>query len=245
MKTICLVALVLAALGGALSGHGSHTALADGEYGTLYIDVLPDASNTTDDFGPIEVCRDTDDLGGPLDIGDTFTIDVLIDDAPQIDGAGLALNYTGTDMPPAVLRVTTYDWFNWKFGPGVGSSDPMPDTDGSFYTVYTGDTTSGDGVILRLHMEAVGNGTSDLTLTHVEVEDAESSFHYPPEVLVDDPLGEVRVVVGDSCPLPVGGVAGLPDVSDSAGRNHVAIAALAALVALSAGGFYVRRRWLR
>jgi hypothetical protein len=46
---------------------------------------------------------------------------------------------------------------------------------------------------------------------------------------------------------PVGGLAELPDVADSAGRNYVAIAGLAAaaLVALSAGTWYARRRWVR
>jgi hypothetical protein len=45
---------------------------------------------------------------------------------------------------------------------------------------------------------------------------------------------------------PVGGIAELPGVSDSAGRNYVALAGLAAaaLVALGAGGWYARRRWL-
>ena len=43
---------------------------------------------------------------------------------------------------------------------------------------------------------------------------------------------------------PVGGIAALPDASDSAGRNYVALAALAAaaLGALGAGGWYARRR---
>jgi hypothetical protein len=56
--------------------------------------------------------------------------------------------------------------------------------------------------------------------------------------------------IGDACDstpfFPVGGVAELPDISDSAGRNYVAIAALAAAVvlALSAGAWYARRRWL-
>jgi hypothetical protein len=42
---------------------------------------------------------------------------------------------------------------------------------------------------------------------------------------------------------PVGGIAELPDVSDSAGRNYVALAALAAaaLVAITAGAWYARR----
>jgi Tol biopolymer transport system component len=45
-------------------------------------------------------------------------------------------------------------------------------------------------------------------------------------------------------PVPVGGLAELPDVSDSPGRNYVAFAGLAAaaLVALTAGGWYARRR---
>jgi hypothetical protein len=43
-----------------------------------------------------------------------------------------------------------------------------------------------------------------------------------------------------------GGIAELPAVSDSSGRNYVALAGLAAaaLVALGAGGWYARRRWL-
>jgi len=45
---------------------------------------------------------------------------------------------------------------------------------------------------------------------------------------------------------PVGGLAALPDASDSSGRNYIALAALAAaaLVALGAGGWYARRRRL-
>jgi hypothetical protein len=56
--------------------------------------------------------------------------------------------------------------------------------------------------------------------------------------------------IGDACDStpypPVGGVAALPEVSDSAGRNYVALAGLAAVVvALGAGGWYARRRPLR
>jgi V8-like Glu-specific endopeptidase len=45
---------------------------------------------------------------------------------------------------------------------------------------------------------------------------------------------------------PVGGLAQLPDVSDSSARNYIALAALgaAALVALTAGAWYARRRRL-
>jgi hypothetical protein len=51
--------------------------------------------------------------------------------------------------------------------------------------------------------------------------------------------------VGDACE-PVGGTAQLPDASGSSGRNYIAVAALAVagLLALTAGGWYARRRWL-
>jgi hypothetical protein len=56
--------------------------------------------------------------------------------------------------------------------------------------------------------------------------------------------------IGDACSLPVGGIAELPDLAESAGssaRSYIAPAALAAgaLVAITAGGWYARRRWLR
>jgi len=45
---------------------------------------------------------------------------------------------------------------------------------------------------------------------------------------------------------PVGGIADLPHASGSSGPNHLALAGVAAalLVALTAGGWYARRRWL-
>ena len=48
-------------------------------------------------------------------------------------------------------------------------------------------------------------------------------------------------------PQPVGGIAVLPDAPDSPAPDYMALAALAAaaLVALSAGGWYARRRWVR
>jgi len=259
MKTIRLIALVLAVPSAVLLGHSHDIAFADGEYGTLYIDVLPDASNTTVGFGDIDVCTDKEDIGdgygdddGLLEVGECFSIDIVIAGAPDIRGSDLQLNYN-----PAVLKVTTYDWLNWKFGPGVGSSDTPPDTDGQFNTYWSGSVVSGDGVIQRIILEAVGNGVSDLFFTYSEgaggqpaITDDLGGFHYPPEVLVDDSLGAMRVVVGGSCPSPVspvGGIAEMPDVSGSSDRTDVAIAGLAAVaaVALAAGAWYASRRWVK
>jgi len=66
--------------------------------------------------------------------------------------------------------------------------------------------------------------------------------------VADGPYAETwiedsEVITGPS----VGGLAELPDVSDSSSPNYIALAgvAAAALVALSAGAWYARRRWIR
>jgi YVTN family beta-propeller protein len=46
-------------------------------------------------------------------------------------------------------------------------------------------------------------------------------------------------------PPPVGSIAQLPDVSDSAARYVALAEPAAALLALTAGGWYARRRWSR
>lgn len=56
--------------------------------------------------------------------------------------------------------------------------------------------------------------------------------------------------IGDACDFPVGGIAELPDLAESAGSSaptYIALAGLAAvaLVAVSAGGWYATRRWFR
>jgi hypothetical protein len=65
----------------------------------------------------------------------------------------------------------------------------------------------------------------------------------------DETNGDLKLLHcgNPNCAEPVGGIAELPEVSDSAGRNYVALAGLAAaaLVALGAGGWYARRRCLR
>jgi hypothetical protein len=67
---------------------------------------------------------------------------------------------------------------------------------------------------------------------------------------VDDYATKVCCYAGSALPTPVsvGGIAELPEVSaDSSGPNYVALAGglAAALLALSAGAWYVRRRWLK
>jgi hypothetical protein len=186
----------------ALSGHSLQGSLptgvqASGEYGSLYIDVLPDVANTVTSFGPIELCRDTDDDGGPLDVDDTFTIHVVVGSANDLAGPQWVLNYSSTH-----LQVNSYDWTSWKMGTGGQDiSDSIPDTDSAFATSYAQTYgVNGDGVLQAIVLQAKADGVSDLTLSSVDLADSGGTDHYPPEVIVHDYLGSVRVSVGEACP---------------------------------------------
>lgn len=79
------------------------------------------------------------------------------------------------------------------------------------------------------------------------------------EIVITGDLADVLFSAGNSdtgltlrlqlerATLPVGGLAELPGVSGSSGPNYVLLAGLAAaaVVALGAGGWYARRRWVR
>jgi hypothetical protein len=65
-------------------------------------------------------------------------------------------------------------------------------------------------------------------------------------VVLDDGSSRLSVRAAENL-NPVGGLAELPNVSDSSARNYIALAGLAAAaaVALAASGWYARRRWMR
>lgn len=66
-------------------------------------------------------------------------------------------------------------------------------------------------------------------------------------VVLDDGSSRLSVKAAENPVPPVGGMAELPNVSDSSGRSYAALAALAtaAAIALAASGWYARRRWMR
>ena len=94
--------------------------------------------------------------------------------------------------------------------------------------IYHGSTTTNDDVTGTWLYPGAVTGPN-VTATTTDASGNTSEFSAP---------------VAYSPPVPVGGIAELPDVSESAGRNYVALGGLvAALVALGAGGRYARRRW--
>jgi hypothetical protein len=105
-----------------------------------------------------------------------------------------------------------------------------------------GPGTAGSGTIARVGLDIGASGVVTFSL------------NAPPDTAYVSELGTHGVTRGtgmlainEACSAPVGGIAELSDVSGSAGRSYVALAGLAAgaLVALAAGGWYARRRWLR
>jgi hypothetical protein len=194
---LALVSVLTASVlsGASLFGHIQNG--ADAAYiGTLYIDV-----NNTDgaqtktaiDTSKLELCRH-------VGASETFTIDVLISLAAASRGALLAVDYDNT-----VLQVNDYNWSSWKYGAGLGINDSVPDTDGEFNASWTRTaspaTVSGDGVILRLTLQAQGNGTSDLKFYVVsgpggqpQIADSAGTPRFPPDVLAHDYDGSMSVV---------------------------------------------------
>jgi len=205
-----MVAAVVVLTAG-LPGGPFHTAEANTVYGTLIIDPdNTDNAQTIDsiDLTKVDVCRH-------VALDETFDIYILVDDAVDMAGVVYTLNFEGDTPGPAVLEVTGYDFDNWKLGVAGAFLDwtDATSTDGTHYNLYTAniDHVDGDGVIEKITMHALANGTSDLVFTYVEGPGGEPSIgdpgavpHYPPdEVLMHDPLGDVRIAVGTAtCPTP-------------------------------------------
>jgi hypothetical protein len=82
-------------------------------------------------------------------------------------------------------------------------------------------------------------------------DDATGTWSYPGAVTGPNITATVTDASGNTSEFsiyspPVGGLAELPDVCGSSAPNYIALAGLAAaaLVALTAGAWYARRRWL-
>ncbi len=194
---VILLAVVASAItAGAVVVVGQGGGAGEGEYGTLYIDVGPLTGNTADGYGTIDTCI------GDLTVGTPFDIDIIIDGANDLAGPYWVLYYNKD-----VLKVTASNWSSWKMGDGgLNFTDGVPDTDGAFSCTYIqASGVNGAGVLLRMTLEPIADGSSDLKLCTAEGDcpnaaDSSGSDHPYPQVLVDDPAGEVRAVVGSACP---------------------------------------------
>jgi hypothetical protein len=195
-------------------------------YGSLSLPSAIDLSSTSasltvygddeDDQSGVAVAAADVDGDGRNDL----IIGAYLADPPGGANAGEAYAIYGSAYLPPVINLDTTSVDLTIYGDDTH--------DRSSYAVEAGDL-NGDGiedVIIGAHL-ADGSGTGTSCGTGQVGDRCET--------------GETYVIYGER--EPVGGIAKLPDVSDSSGRNYIALAALAAaaLVALAASIWYVRR----
>lgn len=155
--------------------------------------------NTATSLGALETCNSVAAAGDTLDI-DVVVTGVLPYDAAT--GSGGVIGFQANLLyDPAVLNVVGAN-VNMMLGADPGSiildvSDLLPDGDGDWLAAAadlgSGSQASGEGVLVRVTLQAVGNGVSSLSLGGPIVVDGASAGY---------PLGSVlagEVVVGGLC----------------------------------------------
>jgi hypothetical protein len=225
--------------------------------GTVNFDIDPEITgNSADTLGTVEDCyavtcpsAECDwDGSSSFDGVSDYVIDVVVTgDTEAPTNYHASLNYDETKVHVAEPGTDPGIDLDGKMGGAHDLSEgPLPDSDGTFDAgamyLMGGPGTAGSGTIARVGLDIGASGVVTFSLNAA-----------PPTAYVSDlgahavTLGTGMLAINEACSAPVGGIAELPDVSGSAGRSYVALAGLAAgaLVALAAGGWYARRRWLR
>ena len=174
---------------------------------TIGIDADP-SGNTANSLGDINDCRE-------VDLDDTFDVDIFVQNVDNIAAFGVTAKYD-----PSVINVIGHNststdvMLNAKEGSGgfLDVSDPTPDSDG-FYLVGTVDQAppgsgaheSGDGVLARLTLEAVGPGTSTITIINPKSLKDEHGDPVPPADEFENFTGAVfaaNISVREACQPP-------------------------------------------
>src|SRR3989304_3324345 len=139
------------------------------------VDVAVDtgiAGNTANSLGTVETCNSI------AAVGDTLEIDVVVRGVPPYDPGSGSGGLVGFQFDllydPTVVNVVGFDARMMLTADGEAMlfslSDPVPDNDGDFLAAALDFSTSyesGDGVLIRITLQAVGNGTSLLDLNEL------------------------------------------------------------------------------
>jgi len=166
---------------------------------TVGVDTNPYATpaNQPAALGSIEACIE-------VDSGSQFDIDIYITDVPPLRGFDATFEYDG-----GILNVVGKDVFQ-LLAAGSGSnvldlSDGLPDSDG-YYRAGAFDTSgsheSGEGVLVRLTLQAVGSGVSQADLTYVSLWDPNGDHMPPLDVngYFAGPIFNGQIAVDVQCP---------------------------------------------
>ncbi len=223
--------------------------------GTVSFDIDPEITgNSANTLGAVENCYAVAcpsvecswDGSSSFDGVSDYVIDVVVSgDTQALNNYYASLNYDEAKVHVAEPDTDTLIKMPWAFD----LSEELPDSDGIFAAgaIYLmGESgTAGNGTIVRVGLDIGASGVVLFSLEAAPLTAYVSAATFPDSHPLTLDVG--RLAINDACPGAVGGIAELPDVSGSSGRNNVAIAGLAAavLVALAAGGWYARRWWVR
>jgi hypothetical protein len=167
------------------------------------IDTDPTGNSDTA-VGAIDACQ-------AVEAGDTFEVDVTIQEVTDLAGFEAHLVYD-----PSVLKVTAvdYDYFlatagsvqNWGEAPTLLN----PDTDGTLSMIVAfmplpDVGASGEGVLARITFEALTGGSCDLDLSEVKLGD--SNVQPIGDTDADDdfdgPISKGQIAVNQPCPTSI------------------------------------------
>ncbi len=263
MKRLSLLILLLAACASLIFLLARPSAQAQPDAVILGFDMDPTGNSCPNDgtnctLGFIDPCVGVPEGGGPVEF------DVFLEDLPNGESILGFVYHIGEqyDSPlgPITAYIHTSGNVNLTDQPGSSPfdfSDLVGTLVPSFYA-NVGDWQTAEynppythGTLGRYTLDTTGlaNGVYGMTLDTITLgnESSEALCTLYGCDIWDASQGYGLIAVDSACsPHAVGGIAELPGASDSARRNYVPLAALAAaaLVALMAGGWYARRRWL-
>jgi cell division septation protein DedD len=195
----CLV--LIAVLGAMVLGPSQQVGEASQVSTAIGIDADP-TGNEAVSLGQIDACVS-------VGAGETFDVDIFITDVVNLKGWQATLEYE-----PSVLRVVDADVEFFLAGAQRGRilnlSEALPDQTGR-YDFIVADMTpdapghSGSGVLTRVTLEAVGTGTSFLTLDGIFLADpmADPIGDVTGDSIFDGAVGYAQVWVGEPCPSPL------------------------------------------
>lgn len=190
--------LGLLAVLGPLFGPPQHIGQASQVTIAVGIDANP-TGNTATAVGPIDACAS-------LASDQTVAVDLFVTDVQGLAGWQGVLSYDNSVVSVVDANVRLFVAANPASEVASLSPDPLPDTDGAYALLVAdlGDKTgeSGNGVLARLTLQAVGPGTTALTLSNVLLGDPSAApiGDVNGDTYFDGPLSGAEIRVDQSCP---------------------------------------------
>jgi hypothetical protein len=231
-----LLVLAIAVL--ALAG-GIRTSDAQGAI-TMGLD-METTGNTASTLGPTQRCYQVPWSGTPFDGISDRTIDVYVTgdtQAPIVYDAWVTYDKNKVH----VLQTSPTDPLIKMPPPGVVDLSGYQEGQASFAAMYSStpyNGIAGSGTLVRIGLDIGASGVVAFGFAKGAYR-SEAGLHAVTTV-------SGQLAINTPCPAAVGGIAELPNVSDSSGPNNLALIGLAAgaLAVLTGCTWYAGRRWGR